>query len=1387
MKKYVSLICGLILIFGTGWGTVKGLGGLFLPGQGLADRDSDGLVDTILLKIIIPDRPSPQETAAASDIAARANFESLVLDFTLVKYQKDIINPRELNNAVLINPDLSWLKKTVGLSQDFRKLKETEGAVTYHTQEEVSFIVLRAGSGKALLKTARAFFLRWPYLWEIWGQEEGITYLTLEKDLSAFLEAKGQPVDRIIIAGAHYEFRETKSPHDSIKRLRFDRGEIKRLVIRLICSDGEKSRRTTAILQQLETGHKRGEDSEILSYPGAAELCLDISSAEGPQKSRVIINRLGYPKRMLTASYKSVSRPKITVGSHDLLSLLSLRGIYGDSDGDSIPDSIQTSIIIPGEGSAAGVWDIASRLVLHTAGTSFPLVKLDSEVEKPEILLSPLLIGRDNTLVRELVKKGRLAESELEPGMGEISLVPEALNKSTAVVIRGGDEAGLAGISAWFSRTFPNLQDYRSGAPDLSELPSAVEEFLEGKRGSAEAFFVEKLKYTFKELENKEFQSFEAEIILPEKNPKFGKHIDTMLKEAFPIEELSVRETSLDESTLVFEKEMEFPWEAEEAVSRVKEALTSAPPGQNAVVISLGLSESPQVRKKIREELRLFCGSEGVKVDSIDVFSAYKQGFFWLTESVLPRLRDLSVDRITVKYTGVRESHSRPQRFYSEPYRWLQELYPVDEILSRDLNIPIDKITFEWKDGGEPIYDIAAEDSEGKAVYHDSFSPRIREALYLEVLPEWGDVTITTGWAEVQAGDRTLLETAVRTDLERFWDFYQKDILPEVHNFILKNTGRKPAFSKQPYFKRLMVEMWFSEPDFRLGLDEEIISSLEAMHDEFYFDTLDFLRGITLVEIDDDDLKEDTSRYSAPGNVLPLIHASTEGKPGRIKAVLEDWKARTPQIILKWKEKDGREDKKTFKFVPFKAKKLSLTSLFYDSRKEEVSEALIQLEMDGEKDYSGLIDIINTYRNLHSEGKAPDILCLPGLSGIKLRLKHKDLIKEESLTVSPLRPSDTPGPAASSGRSEVPVNEILSYEKCLKLVETLGQSDTLQAYIAGVSYEKRKVPVLEAFTPMSPYVSMARLVTFKPTLYLSGRQHANEVSSTNYILKFAEMLAGDPSYRQFLKKMNIVMHPMENPDGTALAFRLQKITPFHSLHAGRYSALGIDVGYQVGSSKPLLPEAKVRRFLNDRWKPDIYLNLHGYPSHEWVQQFSNYSPYMFREYWIPRGWFVYFSSLSLPIYDAWAREGRILKDILIEDMNANEQIRKANKRFYDRYYRWASRWQPHMDYLELYDGLNIYAKRRSGRESTLSPRRKLTFVEQTPELMDETASGGWLSFLTEQGLTHVLAHIKYLNRLQPKIVRIDEGGSERVTIRFIRSRPGDSPEDSRPIVKPPST
>lgn len=1375
MKRLIPLVLVFAVFSFSGWSDeIDSLSQILLTGKGIKDTDKDTFADKISLCMIIPDNPNPYELALASDIAARVNLESLVVDLFLVKKESETREKMPSIFPVLIGRQTKWAKRLERQSiLDTSSLSEHQGFVTVFKDKGQTGIAVVGSSPEILLRTGRAFFLRWPYLWEIWGREEGATYLTFEEDLATFFKDAGVRFERALIQTVLYEFPPTDSPHESLQRLRFNHGEIKTMHVRIDFPNSEQKERALHTLEELKSHHQKGLRTHLLTYAGCAQIAFELRS--GSQHSEFYLYRVGYPKRLLTPSYKSVARPKIEGKDYDLLSMFSTKGFYSDINGDKIQDKIDSKIIIPQETSIEGVSALASRLVLFSAGGSFPLLYLDKEIEDEKGLISPILIGSTNTLHKSLIKTGKLKPPPLLPGQGMATIIPKAFNPSNALVVMGSDREGLEKILAYLSQTYPYFDEYGEGHSEIHEIPGVVEEFLTGKYGSAEAYFKHQMDSTIiEDIKDKDLEFFRAKLYLHQENKKYESALEKQLKETLSADSFEIKSYKLQDSKNVFLKEKQFPWEGEEALNLIGRQISRVSGSSEPVKIHLRVSESPEVRRQLTHRIEGILDRSGISSFEVEVLSSYKQGFFWLTEKVIPELRKKKIDRITIRFSEEKDDFSKPKRFYAEPYRWLQELYPVDEIIAKDAGIPIENITFEKKEEGHPIYEVLAYGEGGACLFTDSFSPKIIESLYLNVLPEWGTVKRTTGWLKIEQGTQPILDTTLKSDLEHFWDYYQEEILPEVYSYILEKTENEPSFKKQPYFKRLLIEMWFSEPDYLLDLDQEIISSLEAIHDEVYFDTLDFLRGITDVELDERETQEDTSRYSAPGNVLPLIHPSSEGKPGRVKVQFDGWQAKTPQIILHWKEREKREHTKTLTFPELKIKELRIPELTYDGKSAEIANILVSFEIEQESDYLSIIEIIHAYRELLEKDRLASSIYFPGLSALTWRIKHKDLVKDESFPVKPIEVTSLPSdPEQFPGKAFVPTDKIISPEMCLDIVSKLSRHKTIKAYFAGQSYEKRKIPVLEVYTPLEKYVSLPRLITFKPTLYLSGRQHANEVSSTNYILKFAELLATDSTYQEYLKKMNFVLHPLENPDGAALAYELQKITPHHSLHAGRYTSLGIDVGYQVNASKPLLPEAKVRKNLWEKWLPDIHLNLHGYPSHEWVQQFSNYSPYLFRDYWIPRGWFAYFRSVTLPIFKDWKKAGEDLRASIIKEFAANEKIQASNKKFYDRYYRWAARWQPHMNYLEIYDGVNLYAKRRSSKENRLSSRRRITVVEETPELMDETAHGAWLSFLSDQGLSYLQAHVNYLAQAQHEIARIEEEIQGRIHIQFVRRRPGE--------------
>jgi hypothetical protein len=273
-----------------------------------------------------------------------------------------------------------------------------------------------------------------------------------------------------------------------------------------------------------------------------------------------------------------------------------------------------------------------------------------------------------------------------------------------------------------------------------------------------------------------------------------------------------------------------------------------------------------------------------------------------------------------------------------------------------------------------------------------------------------------------------------------------------------------------------------------------------------------------------------------------------------------------------------------------------------------------------------------------------------------------------------------------------------------------------------------------------------------------------------------------------LEKVNIVLHPVENPDGAQMAYDLQKLTPTHMLHAGRYSALGMDVASQVGVPDPLLPEALVRGRLWHDWLPDIYLNPHGYPSHEWVQQFAGYVSPGFRSYWTTRGWYTSVGSLRDPRYPAHAEATAAIREAIVREINSNDDVRAMNLRHQARYRRWAYGFSPYVYPQEIYKETAIYytdpetgevrgqrranPSTRGGGRWSMNAWPQVTFISGGTEAPDETAQGEWLDLVTKPGFSYLMAHIRYLHDGQYAIERIEENAErDGTTLTLLRVRP----------------
>jgi hypothetical protein len=147
-------------------------------------------------------------------------------------------------------------------------------------------------------------------------------------------------------------------------------------------------------------------------------------------------------------------------------------------------------------------------------------------------------------------------------------------------------------------------------------------------------------------------------------------------------------------------------------------------------------------------------------------------------------------------------------------------------------------------------------------------------------------------------------------------------------------------------------------------------------------------------------------------------------------------------------------------------------------------------------------------------------------------------------------------------------------------------------------------------------VSRARRARWKPSVLISARQHANEPTSTQAVLA---LLTAELERPRFTRAVNLVVHPLENPDGARLHAALCSLAPNHMHHAARYTAFGADLQADPELAGRLIGESALRRDAWRRWRPLVHLNNHGYPAHEWVRPQTGYLPAGFANWSLPVG------------------------------------------------------------------------------------------------------------------------------------------------------------------------
>ncbi len=1428
----------------------------FAAGWMLQDTNGNGIADAIRGTIVVPARPTAAENAAAANLAARLAYGSTGLTLPLVVAMPPAgAGPRIFVGRAATPPDL-WH----GVAPMAERLAPGEGGVFAAGND----LIIAGGDDQGLAAAAAGFAAHAPYIWDVPG---------------AKLEAVASEVAgaRVELAGLVYRTRGS-----GVARAYLRGAATARSLSRALAQPALKQLAELAVID--------GDRVISVRRPGAATARKEGAGAAKSNADQASADAEPGPSRRL-----------------DLATLYTGKGLFNPGKKVPVPASLDAQLCVPAGPAGVAMANLAARLGLETTGIEIPLaipapgadaVKLKTQAvvagnsplarqawaawqrqTAAAMRAAPLGVGEGAAVIVDDVFPVRRPERAAGTGTNAAD-GGEPRGEHGAVLIRG-DQAGQAAVLKLLAGRFPNLWDVGKQYLSLEEIRYDLHRFfsLRSAAGQASAALYHLDQWLRAIPANEQPRDVKAEIYVDLADPQLAAFARRMIERDLRVTDAQAVAESLRAGTRccasdpglhyqnpdfpfhqarpTFAEDLTIPWEGRRLIEAVRGVVRQIPRGEPVSLVAR-VSEGPAERERLTRELRglLIAAGADPQRTRVEVLCAYKQGYSWLMDEIAPELARLPVRRIQIDFardvdpTGVRVMYS--------PARWVQELYPVDEMLARKLNLPLSAIALREMPpsgvapvrqsdstepgplfaspipgtayAGNPTYRVHAYDAAGREIFDRSFTVTTAMQPYNGVMPRYEQVQVETGWVTMTAGPAIVLDKRIPTDLEMFWDHYQNVTLPRVYRIVMTQAHGwlRPEF--QPPFDTLKLDIRMSEPDYDLGLDHERISSLEALQEDAFYSTQAFVHMMGDLEAG--------RPLDYTGRIVPVVHPSADGEDGRVRIEFYAKAAANPLVRLSWRDGSGALHVEERNLPPIGgAMEPRLIGVRVRAGADGVERLTWSLPADflGD-DYAAWLKVegqdqvdrtifsvaqaegqMRWLAAMHAAGLYPDAIAYPHLRQLGFEFVLPRPIRAayaapaDANVVVAAAGGDPPGgalppaprafallavPAPKHPRPMIAAfarpgagAPIVSWDEPIgnganaAILARLARFPGVTVYWMGRSYLGNDIWAADILLPSpSRLRSWAKETTLKATIIYSGRQHANEVSSTSHIDKLGELLVADPAIRARLRRVNVVLHPIDNPDGTALSMLLARITPENLLHPGYHGALAADVAEGQGETDPVYPESRTRRQLLAAWLPDAFLNPHGYPSHEWVQPFSEYTGWVQsresanpgRAWWIPRGWFTSLGYLRDPQHPYAEQIAYALRDRIASAERAVPGLLPLEARMNDRYQRFGQRFQPRDMFQPIVDGIRVYmalkgSAPRNGGVGGLSP--DVTWDSGYTEAPDETARGPYLHLLASAGLAFDMVHLDLLADGKLRIHRRESPDQDKVKFTLERRRP----------------
>ena len=966
-----------------------------------------------------------------------------------------------------------------------------------------------------------------------------------------------------------------------------------------------------------------------------------------------------------------------------LESLFAIGKFLKDKNMDLLPDDLDFQFVLPDDASVSmliAACNLAFRFGMETTKCSGWIAT--SSYEKGNAI-----IFRENT-------QNKIYIEETATG--------------TIVNVEGNGQE-LEQLMSSFCEEFPQLSTFETWARKLQEMIDGFAmKNVDGQLAYLDA------NYTDKKIEVYANPEIENRILEIEK-----RYPKTDIKSYKGMKEIYV-------------KEYDISWEVDKFNDILEKSVYPQISADDVVEIHAALSEEEPLRVKLTNQITATLKENEAVIDDVTIICSYKQGFSWIEEKMLPLAKKYSnLKKVKIAFkpflpegvtdwqdeNGATPSYNNlggdPDKWYDLPIRYLQELYPIEDVLVKGLDLSREQIEFIVYEGSEDItYEFIIEDETDANLSLGTYKARCAERPYLDQYAHMGKVHPSTGYLQVKVNGDTILEERIESDVEKIWDIYQSEVLADCRTFIDEKSQGSFKIEDQPFFARLKLEVVASEPDYRLASREDLFSTLDGLHEDMYFAGADYFKNYGM--------EKAGAMFEEPGLILPVIEKG-EGKPF-FKVTLYDQEKSEPEIWV-----DGNKIQ-----IPVRdGIDLYMKELIYEDEGWHVKLVLEGVAGEVAKSYLKLLQeqVISPQVGF-GECQKLTLICKDG--------EHTATIKSEEPQNEVLDIQDI----------DLLENQLIGYDEYIKIIEQLKKVSGIAVYRTAISYAGREIYAIELLPTAKGYVSRTKRLTNYPSEIINGRHHANEVSATNAAFILLKELLTNKKFENLADKLNLVIVPMENVDGSAIHYELQKKNPYWKLHVARFNAVGKEFYYEHFKADTKHTEAMGLTRLFETFLPDIIIDNHGVPTHEWEQQFAGYTSPSYKGFWLPRSLlYGYFWMVNNDEYKSNYDVNKKMEDVVAKAVAKVPEIRKLNIEWAGQFEKYAHKWMPKLFPANYYKEMINYWIPFEADQAHRYPSIRfpwITTVAYTSEVADETAQGDYLNLCARAHVTHDVAIINML-------------------------------------------